>query len=309
MKLWRMPASGKGSPKLLGLDGGEPVVSRAGNRLVFSLHSVEWNIWSLELDRAGRAVGPAVKAFDSSKNELTPRFSRDGSKVAFGSNRSGFHEIWVCRSNGSDCDPLTNLRTWAGSPDWSPNGASIVFDSVTRVHVVSSAGGQPRQLYQGIAPRWSVTDWIYFPGLSEGTRDGPGQVLRIRPSGGEPEPLTSDGRGDLAESPDGKWLYISRGGRLYRIPSSGGKQTEVLTGVADRAFEVVKEGIWYFTPNTAEGSVLEYYDFATKMKRAVFRTSRQILAGITISPGRDRILFTQIDRNPSRDLMIVENFR
>jgi Tol biopolymer transport system component/predicted Ser/Thr protein kinase len=300
-KLWRMPGSGKGAARPMGLDGAEPVVSRDGNRLVFSRHTVEWNIWSLNLDQAGRVVGPAVKAFDSSKNELTPRFSRDGSKVAFGSNRSGFYEIWVCRNNGSDCDPLTNMRTYAGSPDWSPDETSIVFDRVSHVLVVSSAGGPPRQLSRGIAPRWSVTDWIYFP------RDA--KVWRISPSGGAPEIVSSDGGSDLAESPDGKWLYISRGNRLYRMPSSGGEQTLVLPAVAGRAFEVVEHGIWYFTPITAEGSALEYYDFNTKIKRPVFRTSRPILAGITISPLRDRILFTQTDRDPSRDLMLVDGFR
>jgi hypothetical protein len=30
---------------------------------------------------------------------------------------------------------------------------------------------------------------------------------------------------------------------------------------------------------------------------------------MTISPDGRRILFTQIDRSPSRDLMLLENFR
>jgi hypothetical protein len=34
-----------------------------------------------------------------------------------------------------------------------------------------------------------------------------------------------------------------------------------------------------------------------------------VLAGMTISRDRRRILFTQLDRRPSRDLLLVENFR
>ena len=110
-RLWRFRPSTGVTPRLLSFEGAEPAISSRGNRLVFSRHTVEWNIWSLELDDAGRAVGPPVRAFDSSKNELTPRFSPDGTKVAFGSNRSGFHEIWICRSNGSACDQVTEMKT------------------------------------------------------------------------------------------------------------------------------------------------------------------------------------------------------
>jgi Tol biopolymer transport system component len=162
-RLWRFRPSTGITPRLLSFEGAEPAISSRGNRLVFSRHTVEWNIWSLELDDAGRALGPPVRAFDSSKNEITPRFSPDGTKVAFGSNRSGFHEIWICRSNGSACDQVTEMKTWAGSPAWSPDGNRIAFDDVAGVYVVSAAGGNPLRLADGLAPDWSKSgEWIYY---------------------------------------------------------------------------------------------------------------------------------------------------
>jgi Tol biopolymer transport system component len=302
--LWRFRPSTGVVPRLLPFEGSEPAISSRGDRLVLSRHSVEWNIWSLELDDAGRAVGPPVRAFDSSKNELTPKFSPDGTKVAFGSNRSGFYEIWICRSDGTDCDRLTDMKTYAGSPAWSPDGNRIAFDDVGNVYVVNAAGGKPQRLARGLAPRWSRDgDWVYY-GFG-------GKPYKISPSGGDPQQLTRESVGE--ESPDGAWTYYLSGAgqtlSLQRIPSTGGKSTQLVSDVSERNFVPRDGGIWYFTPNTNDGSRLEYYDLTTKLSRTVFRTSRPVFVGMTLSPNRRRLLFTQTDRSPSRDLMLVENFR
>ena len=115
------------------------------------------------------------------------------------------------------------------------------------------------------------------------------------------------------ESPDGKWFYCVRPAgqtfSLERIPFSGGESTQVLPSVEERNYILREGGIWYFTGNTAEGSRLEYYDLKTKLSRTVFRTSRPVFAGMTLSPDGRRLLFTQTDRDPSRDLMLVDDFR
>jgi serine/threonine protein kinase/Tol biopolymer transport system component len=298
--LWRVRASVGAAPRLLPFQGSEPAISRSGNRLVFSRHSFEWNIWSLDLDQTGRAIGSAVRAFDSSKNELTPSFSPDGSKVAFGSNRSGFYEIWVCRTNGSDCGQLTAMRTYAGSPEWSPDGKWIAFDDVTHIYVISSAGGKPRMLADGLAPRWSHDGGrIYFQNI--------GGIGRISPSGGAPQPVT-EGR-FAAESPDGNWVYYTRAQSLWRVPSSGGESKQVLTAVFDRNFIILDAGIWYLKSDGKEARLLQYFDLKSKIDRTVYRTARRLFVGLAIAPDRRRVLFTQVDREPSRDLMLVENFR
>jgi serine/threonine protein kinase len=303
-KLWRVGVSG-GRPKVLAFAGGTPSLSRSGDRLVFSQYTGETKIWSLALDRDGRVAGPAIRAFDSSKSELCPRFSPDGLKVAFESTRSGYHEVWVCRSDGSDCGQLTTMKTYAGSPAWSPDGNWIAFDDVSNVYLINSTGGKPRFLTRGGVPRWSGDGrWIYF-------RDG-ALICRISPSGGKPEELARRGSAP-EESSDGKWLYFSgevaEAHALERIPSARGKPEIVLPSVAGRNYVLVDEGIWSFTPNTADGSVLQFYDFATREAHTAYRTSSPVFAGMTISPDRHHILFTQTDRPPGRDLMLVEHFR
>ena len=148
-------------------------------------------------------------------------------------------------------------------------------------------------------------EWVYYSAR--------GRSYRISPLGGDPQPLTAESGSLPEESPDGAWLYYSkRAGEtlsLHRIPSTGGDSTQMLASVAERNFVPLKRGIWYFTPNTTEGSRLEYYDFSTRSSRSVFRTSRPVFVGMTLSPDGRRLLFTQTDRMPSRGLMLVDNFR
>ena len=313
--LWRLPASGGSSPELLAFarEGAyDPFVSRGGDRMVFRRFTIEWHIWSLELDAAGRATGPAVRAFDSTRSEFAPRFSPDGTKVAFTSSRSGYDEIWVCLSDGSDCDQVTTIRSHAGSPDWSPDGKWIAFDALreegAQITIIGAGGGKPKLLVPGVIPRWSRDgQWIYFNCLPAR------QICRIPAAGGNTQTITGAEGTSSQESPDSKWLYYSKEGEglpssLRRVPLSGGDSMEVLDHVAGGNWIVLDTGIWFMTPG-AQSSLLQFYDFATKSTRTVYQTNRPVYGRLTLTPDRHRILFTQTDRHSGNDIMLVENFR
>jgi Tol biopolymer transport system component len=104
--------------------------------------------------------------------DVDARFSPDGSKIAFVSNRSGSIEICVAQSTGEHLVRLTSLNgPLTGSPRWSPDGRQIAFDSRaagnTDVYVISAEGGNPRRLtteaFNEALPSWSRDGaWIYF---------------------------------------------------------------------------------------------------------------------------------------------------
>ena len=74
------------------------------------------------------------------------------------------------------------------------------------------------------APNWTPDGkWLVY------NQDG--LIYRINPDGGEPAVLDTgevrDSNNDHVLSPDGGFLYVSAGGHLYEIPSSGGPARKV----------------------------------------------------------------------------------
>lgn len=63
-----------------------------------------------------------------------PRFSPDGARIVFTSDRSGQQNLWTMRPDGSDAHQLTH-STWNEgiyeSPAWSPDGRSVIVTKVT----------------------------------------------------------------------------------------------------------------------------------------------------------------------------------
>lgn len=59
--------------------------------------------------------------------EIQPRFSPDGSQIAFTSDRGGADNLWVMQADGTAKRQITNeqFRT-VNQPAWSPDGASLV---------------------------------------------------------------------------------------------------------------------------------------------------------------------------------------
>ncbi len=75
-------------------------------------------------------TGSPVPLNNSPQDDDNPRFSPDGSKVAFVSNRDGNYEIYVCDADGGNLQRLTDNTVTDGWPSWSPDGRKIIFSSL-----------------------------------------------------------------------------------------------------------------------------------------------------------------------------------
>src|SRR5215470_12183562 len=268
-RLFRIPVEGGAAEWLAatGNDANNPTFSRDGNRLAWRQNKVDADIFRLAVKAETSA--PLANLIVSTALETSPRYSPDGKRVVFVSNRSGSDEIWVCGSEGENPVRLTSFRgPLAGSPSWSPDGKQIVFDSRpdgnADLYVVSAEGGQPRRLTmdpaEDIVPSWSRDGkWIYFTS-NRGDSGGRLQIWKTAPDGSKAEQMTKQGGFEPVESPDGKWIYYAQergASSIWRIPAGGGAETPVFDFHQknySRIWTVTSDGLYFAAANSATQS-------------------------------------------------------
>ncbi|MCJ7487227.1 MAG: serine/threonine-protein kinase [Candidatus Aminicenantes bacterium] len=311
------PAGYPTAQEPFGEDATDLAVSPAGRRLVYTRSFVDANIYRFELlDKNGR-VGSPRNFIASTRDDSGPAYSPDGRSIVFFSTRSGTQEIWLCNADGSNPRQLTSMGgPLTGDPSWSPDGQTIVFDSRKEgnsdLYLISPQGGAVRRLTSGpgyeYSARWSRDGkWIYF----YSDRSGRDQIYKIPAGGGEAVQVTKNGGLDAFESPDGQWIYFSKGSEidasLWRMSVRGEeeKQIESVLLSFSRNFVVVDDGI-YFTKKA--GGTLEFLDFKSGKSRTIARIDKLWLLGLAISPDHRWILCSILDQTLN-DLMLIENFR
>ena len=96
---------------------------------------------------------------------------------------------------------------------------------------------------------------------------------------------------------------------LWKVPVSGGEESQVLQSVRWRAFTLVSEGIYFIPEPSADGKCsIQLLSFASTKVKTIASLPRLTYQGLTLSPDHRYMLYSQIDED-NADLMLVENFR
>ena len=149
-------------------------VSPDGQTIVFDLLG---DIYTMPI-----AGGQANRIAGGPAFEFQPRFSPDGLRIAFVSDRDGLNNIWTMDPDGSDAEQVTSESVRdVNSPAWSVDGEYIFV----RKHFVFS-----RSLGAGEL-------WMYH------RTGGSGMQVTDRPN-------EQQDQGEPAVSPDGEWVYYSQ---------------------------------------------------------------------------------------------------
>jgi Tol biopolymer transport system component len=229
-------------------------------------------IWRLDLAPAADAGMRKLIVSGDSRNE-GPQPSPDGTRLAFMSNRSGTMEIWTSNADGSNPAQLTN-KGGSGSPQWSPDGRWIAFDSQNEsgpgVYFVSAEGG-PITTHvdvhaESMVPRWSRDGkWIYFA-LGQ---NAPSQIWKVPIAGGPAVQVTRHGGFAAFESYDGKTLYYAKtqvpNPEIWEMPVGGGEEklvSPLLRPSWWANWAITGKGILFFSRDGDHS--IEFYDFATR---------------------------------------------
>jgi len=221
----------------------------------YSMHE-RGDIWRLEM-ASGKLTRIAEEAFH-------PRFSPDGSQVAFYADWAGPERIWITDPFGRNPEQVTRDDSEQVShllPEWSPDGRRIVFQNnywTTKfdIRVVDVATGEMGWVtndgYTDANPVWSADGReIYFSSY----RSGGMNVWRVpvnsvgSPTGAVEQITTGAGADvDLAISPDGSALAFTvskLNADIWRLPLD--PTTAQPTGPAEPLIVTTREdsrGAW-----------------------------------------------------------------
>jgi dipeptidyl aminopeptidase/acylaminoacyl peptidase len=189
---------------------------------------------------AGREDGHAeVRQFTQGKSsEQNPRWSPDGSTIAFLSNRSGKQELWAIPAKGGEARQVTTMKGNISEFEWHPGGKRLVVaftpqDAEAKEREEKKKRGDPGSE----APRVREIRRLFYKLDGAGfLPEGRTHLFLVNAETGKARPLTTDDHFDEAEprfSPDGKWLYFVSNRTsdpdlyfqridIWRMPAGGG---------------------------------------------------------------------------------------
>lgn len=317
--LWKVSTETRDSPVQVNDSGGYPAVARRGNRLAYERQVRGLNVWQLELGAGGKPEATILVPLTSLTDQGPgPQFSPDGRKLAYMSDRSGTMEIWVSDRDGGNPRQLTSLGN-AGTPRWSPDGQSLVFDGPGRersqIYSVGFHGGAARLLtpgeFENRCPSFSRDGkWVYFTS----PRSGRFEVWKVPATGGEPMPLTRHGGHAPLASPDGRSVYYAKTPYAYpeiwQVPVEGGEERLLardLRPVTWASWAVVDRGVLFATPSGSGGPVVKFFDPATRRVKTV--ASLDIVPFWLAATRDGRTLAFDKPGWLQSQIMLVENFR
>jgi Tol biopolymer transport system component/DNA-binding winged helix-turn-helix (wHTH) protein len=317
--LWRIGLKDKIPERLpVGTeDAYQPTVGPKAGELAYTQGSAIWSILRLQQISGKESSVQSDAVLSSTQQDSAPSLSPDGHHFAFQSRRSGNQEIWIASQSGDQLRQLTFMAgPLTGSPSWSHYSNKILFDSRpgghSHIFCIPATGGRPKQLTFGdandITPRWSHDDQsIYF----RSNRGDRWQLWRVSAAGSDPQPVTTGDGIVPQESPDGRWLYYTRGDEdgIWRVSPSGGPETQVLTQPSAGYWgywQVTSRGIFYLDRG-ASSSAIRLFNPATKVTfpYATLREGPPIYAGLTVSQEGKTVLLTD-QHDAGRHITLIQ---
>lgn len=178
---------------------------------------------------------------------LSPKWSPDGTKIAYVSFESGDSAIYVQDITTGARQLLSARKGINGAPAWSPDGSrmamSLSYTGNPQIYVMNLASRQETPITTGLSintePVWAPDGQsIYFTS----DRSGRPQIYQVSAGGGTPTRITFQGQNNLdaAVSYDGNQIaMVQANGNVYRIAimdrSLGGQVRYISPGPLDES--------------------------------------------------------------------------
>jgi dipeptidyl aminopeptidase/acylaminoacyl peptidase len=260
-----LPAYAQAKPQLISVEDlfkfkriADPQMSPDGKVVAYVVTSVDLpaNSTSSSIWLAPTDGGAPRQLTTTTKKDRHPRFSPDGRRILFESNRSGESQLWVIELSGGEARQLTKISTEASTGIWSPDGKSIAFVSAVypeysdKPYAESNAANQRRNEEAAKNPvKARVMTRLFFRHWDSWVEDKRQHLFVMPAEGGEPRDVTPGDRDayptsstfsvgdDFTFSPDNRYLVYtappeqdeawSTNYDIWRVPVIGGTSENV----------------------------------------------------------------------------------
>ena len=109
-------------------------ISPDGSRVIYVLNQIDpaadgykSALWMIPADG-----GDAIQFTTGNRRDTSPRWSPDGTRIAFLSDREGPSQLYVIPATGGEPKKITDLPDGAGTPVWSADGSMLAFAAVVQ---------------------------------------------------------------------------------------------------------------------------------------------------------------------------------
>ncbi len=224
----------------------DPQISPEGRLVAFTVQTID-----LENNRRPRHIyvvplsgGAPRRITDAGNLNDRPRWSPDGKRLAFISDRGGSSQAWLMNPDGAAARQVTTLATEAGGVLYSPDGKHLLFTSEVYPDCPDEACNQQRleaennskvkaRIYEGLLYRhWNRWQGKRRSHLFVAPLEG-GAPKDLTPGERDVPPFSLGGGDDYAISPDSQEvcfvmnadpeLATSTNSDLYVVPMAGGE--------------------------------------------------------------------------------------
>ncbi len=166
------------------------------------------NIWMINAD--GSDNRPVTTG---NQNDFAPRWSVDGKKLLYKSNKDGSTQLYLRWLDGATEAKLTNLKTGFGNAIQSPDGKWVAFNMFVEESAkpLVSLPSAPKGAKWADAPKY-IDEMTYRADGAGYLRQGNSQLFVLSMDGGTPTQITKDSfdhGGDFVWSADSKSLLAS----------------------------------------------------------------------------------------------------
>ena len=122
-EVWLMNADGSNKRQIKALNGRSPDFMQDG-RLLFQTQTGPSQISITNIDGSN-----IIQLTNDDSNNMSPKISPDGSRIAYLSNRDGNQEVYIMNLDGTNQQRITNNDISEWGPAWSVDGTKVFFSS------------------------------------------------------------------------------------------------------------------------------------------------------------------------------------